>query len=82
MLGELALAFYSLLGAVIAWLNGHIFAVPFILLYVLGFGYVGGQGLWDARFGLWRWLIGPTATPHPPAEQSRTRRGEALSAER
>ena len=82
VLGELALAFYSLLGAVIAWLNGHIFAVPFILLYVLGFGYVGGQGLWDARFGLWRWLIGPTATPHPPAEQSRTRRGEALSAER
>ncbi|MCB0210484.1 MAG: glycosyltransferase [Anaerolineae bacterium] len=82
VLGELALALYSLLGAVIALLNGHVFAVPFILLYVLGFGYVGLQGLWDARREWWRWLIG-SKSPRPSAEQaSRTHRGEALSAER
>jgi len=48
-LGELALAVYSLLGAVAAALSGHQFAVPFILLYAFGFGYVGLQGLWDER---------------------------------
>lgn len=51
VLGELALSFYSLGGAVLATLNGHYFAVPFILLYTFGFGYVGLQGIWDARLG-------------------------------
>lgn len=81
VLGELALALYSLLGAAIALLNDHAFAVPFILLYAFGFGYVGLQGLWDARFEWRRWMAGPKAS-RPTAEQSRTRRGEALSAER
>lgn len=54
-LGELALALYSLVGAAVAALSGHIFAVPFILLYAGGFGYVGLQGLWDDRAALWRW---------------------------
>ena len=48
-LGELALSLYSLLGVWLAAAHGHQFAVPFILLYALGFGYVGCQGLWDAR---------------------------------
>jgi hypothetical protein len=51
VLGELALSLYSLGGAVLATLNGHYFAVPFILLYTFGFGYVGLQGIWDARLG-------------------------------
>ncbi len=55
-LGELALAGYSLVGAVLAGLNGHIFAVPFILLYAGGFGYVALQGLWDDRHALGRWI--------------------------
>ncbi|RMF04116.1 MAG: glucosyltransferase, partial [Chloroflexi bacterium] len=53
--GELALALYSLAGAVAVALGGHIFAVPFILLYAGGFGYVGLQGLWDDRAALVRW---------------------------
>lgn len=47
VLGELALALYSLGGAAAAMFSGHKVAVPFILLYVLGFGYVALQGLWD-----------------------------------
>jgi cellulose synthase/poly-beta-1,6-N-acetylglucosamine synthase-like glycosyltransferase len=56
VLGELALAFYSLLGAWLAATNGNQFAVPFILLYAFGFGYVSLQGIWDARMELWGWL--------------------------
>lgn len=48
-LGEVALCLYSLFGAGIAAANGNLFAVPFILLYALGFGYVGLQGVWEAR---------------------------------
>lgn len=55
-LGELGLALYSLLGAWFALTNGHQFAVPFILLYTFGFGYVGLQGVWDARAELWQWF--------------------------
>lgn len=49
ILGELALSLYSIWGAWMAATNGNLFAVPFILLYTLGFGYVGLQGLWEAR---------------------------------
>lgn len=49
VLGELGLSFYSLLSAGIAMASGNQFAVPFILLYVFGFGYVSLQGLWEAR---------------------------------
>jgi hypothetical protein len=56
VLGELALALYSLWGAWMAATNGHLFAVPFILLYVFSFGYVGLQGVWDARLELRNWL--------------------------
>lgn len=56
VVGELALGLYSLLGAWMAAASGHQFAVPFILLYAFGFGYVGVQGLWDARADLGRWL--------------------------
>ncbi len=56
VLGELALSLYSLLGAWLAATNGNQFAVPFILLYAFGFGYVSLLGLWDARLGLQGWL--------------------------
>jgi hypothetical protein len=56
VVAELLLALYSLLGAGMAAATGHGFAVPFILLYAFGFGYVGLQGLWDARPELKRWL--------------------------
>ncbi len=56
VIGELVLGLYSLLGAFIAATTGHQFAVPFILLYAFGFGYVGLQGMWDARQDLQGWL--------------------------
>ena len=64
VIGEVALSLYSLLGAGIAFVNGHQFAVPFILMYAFGFGYVGLQGLWDARRELWRWLTSGSAEKH------------------
>lgn len=63
LIGELALSLYAFVGAWLAATNGHQFAVPFILLYAFSFGYVGGQGLWDARLDLRDWLLahlGPT----------------------
>ena len=62
VLGELALGVYSLVGAVAAAVSGHQFAVPFILLYAGGFGYVGLQGLWDDRVAIWQWLKAPLRT--------------------
>ncbi len=57
VLGELALCFYSIWGAWLVAVNGNPFAAPFILLYAFSFGYVGGQGLWDARWDMWDWLL-------------------------
>ena len=53
VVGEVLLALYSLVGAGMAAINGHHFAVPFILMYAFGFGYVSFQGIWDARLA-WR----------------------------
>lgn len=52
VLGELALAAYATLTVVVALLNGHWYAVPFLMLYVLGFGMVAALGLlqgWQRR---------------------------------
>ncbi len=46
---ELALAIYAALTVVAAAANGNWIAVPFLLLYVGGYSYVGGSGLADAR---------------------------------
>jgi cellulose synthase/poly-beta-1,6-N-acetylglucosamine synthase-like glycosyltransferase len=73
VLGELVLAGYSLAGAVLAGLNGHIFAVPFILLYAGGFGYVGLQTLWDERRTFGRWVNARFGRgPQPPQKPSST----------
>ena len=50
--GRKALIAYRLIGAGVAAFNGHMFAVPFILLYAGGFGYVGLQGVWDERMAV------------------------------
>jgi len=68
IIGELALALYSLSGAVFAAINDHYFAVPFILLYAFGFGYVGLLGLWEARVEIRNWLrvcLGKQTPPNP-----------------
>jgi cellulose synthase/poly-beta-1,6-N-acetylglucosamine synthase-like glycosyltransferase len=43
--GEAALALYAGVTVIVAWLRGNIYAVPFLLLYVTGFGYVAALGL-------------------------------------
>jgi len=48
ILAELALAGYALITVAVALVVGSFFAVPFLLLYVGGYGYVGLQGLRDA----------------------------------
>ena len=46
--GELGLAAYALATVAIAFLVGNYLAVPFLLLYVGGYGYIGLHGLRDA----------------------------------
>ncbi len=43
--GELALTVYAVIAAIVALDRGYALAVPFLLLYVLGFGYVGLLGI-------------------------------------
>lgn len=55
VLGELALAGYALLAVAAAWLRGQFYAVPFMLLYVGGFGCIALLGMlqsWQRR--AWR----------------------------
>lgn len=54
--GELALAVYAIATVGVALWQGNAYAVPFLMLYVSGFGYVGLQGLWDARRDLTIWF--------------------------
>ncbi len=46
--GELALTAYALLTVFAALVRGQPLAVPFLSLYVLGFGYIGALGLLEA----------------------------------
>lgn len=49
-LGEMLLSLYALCAVAVAWNNGNVYAVPFLLIYVLGFAYVAGLDLWQTRF--------------------------------
>ena len=75
--GELALSLHSFLGAWLAATTGHQFAVPFILLYAFGFGYVSLQGLWDGRRELRQWF---KARSHRAARRTEAGRRKPLSA--
>jgi len=44
-LGEALLSLYSLIAVIVAWAHGNYYAVPFLLLYLGGFGYVAALGL-------------------------------------
>lgn len=56
VIGELALAIYAIATVALALWQGNVYAIPFLMLYVGGFGYVGLLGLWDARRELALWL--------------------------
>lgn len=46
---ELGFAAYALAGAMIAWRNGSVWTLPFLLLYASGFAYTGLVTLWHSR---------------------------------
>jgi cellulose synthase/poly-beta-1,6-N-acetylglucosamine synthase-like glycosyltransferase len=75
--GELALAFYAVVTAGVSLWQGNLFAVPFLLLYVTGFGYVGLLGLWDARLDLRRFL-----GRRPSSERRGASPGQIIAPER
>lgn len=56
--GELALAGYAAVTVVVALLAGNALAVPFLLLYTAGYGYIGLHGLRDA------WVRRRSSRPH------------------
>jgi hypothetical protein len=58
-LAELILAGYGLLSTLVAAYVGNYYAVPFLLLYVAGYAYVGLQALRDG------WVTG-RLRPRPP----------------
>lgn len=48
-IGEMVLTIYALVGIAGAWETGQSWAVPFLAIYALGFGYVAGLSLWHSR---------------------------------
>ncbi|MDH7485261.1 MAG: glycosyltransferase [Anaerolineae bacterium] len=48
VLGELLLALYAALTIAVAWTRGHTWAIPFLCLYLGGFGLMAIVGLWQA----------------------------------
>jgi len=53
-LGETLLALYALATVIAAWRAGNLYAIPFMLLYVGGFGLTALLGLWQAWGTYWR----------------------------
>ncbi len=49
VIGELALMVYAAVTAVLAYARGNFGAVPFLLIYVVGFGLVAGSSLLQGR---------------------------------
>jgi len=58
VLAELALSFYAGSGIAIALHKGNLFAVPFLLLYACGFGYVGLLTLFHSLQISWKDVVG------------------------
>jgi hypothetical protein len=48
---ELMLAAYFLVTMVVAFNHGHYVSMPFVALFLCGFGYVGGASLWHGSIG-------------------------------
>jgi Glycosyl transferase family group 2 len=49
---EMAMAAYFVVAVHIAIANGHYVSVPFLLLFLFGFAYVGAVSAWQGMFGL------------------------------
>lgn len=79
--GEIALAVYAILTVVLALDRGYVQAVPFLLLYVFGFGYISLLGIVQSlKRGNRRWArirkpLGPAAKPNTSARHPRSGTG-------
>jgi cellulose synthase/poly-beta-1,6-N-acetylglucosamine synthase-like glycosyltransferase len=60
VVGEILLSLYALLGAGIAMERGNSLAIPFLMLYVVGFGYVASLTILHSARG---WLRGRAPLP-------------------
>ena len=45
------MAGYFVVAMVVAFDNGHYLSMPFLALFLAGFGYVGGASLWQGGIG-------------------------------
>ena len=68
---ELAMAAYFLVAVRIALANGHYVSIPFLLLFLFGFGYVGVLSAWQGAVGqavrgLWLRTEDAALTALPP----------------
>jgi glycosyltransferase involved in cell wall biosynthesis len=50
---ELGLAAYFVVAIGFALQNGHYLSLPFLMLFLCGFGYVGWMSLWQGNEGAW-----------------------------
>jgi hypothetical protein len=48
---ELGMAGYFVVAMLVAFENGHYLSMPFLALFLAGFGYVGGSSLWQGNIG-------------------------------
>jgi len=77
---ELLMAAYFVVAVDIAVANGHYVSVPFLLLFLFGFAYVGATSAWQGAFGqavrgLWQRNERPAVTvisPRIPVAASAT----------
>jgi hypothetical protein len=67
IIGEIVLALYALMTAVVAWISGQYEFIPFSLLYAAAFGTVAGMGLAQAA--------APRRPPQPAQALGTDRRG-------
>ena len=81
VIGELALTVYAIATVGVALWQGNMFAVPFLMLYVTGFGYIGLTGVWEARRNLVFWLRRFFGRPHV-SEQRGTSPGHVVAPSR
>jgi cellulose synthase/poly-beta-1,6-N-acetylglucosamine synthase-like glycosyltransferase len=69
-LGEIVAALYALLGVGVALRQGNLFAVPFLMLYVLAFGYVASLTILHSARGWVRGSAPMTGTKTPLARST------------
>ena len=80
---ELAMAAYFVVAIGVAIDHGHYMSMPFLALFLCGFGYVGWVSLWQGGFGLAvRGAFAPPRRHRGRRRRRRVRRGAAARVHR